>query len=74
MLLQIVTTAQLGKASDDKMADLTELGVTGDQEHVSCNAIHEHLLASDSIVAESKEDPRNVRMNLSVIDGAQSVE
>ena len=56
------------------MTDLTELWVTGDQEHVSCDAIHEHLLTSDAIVAESEEDPRNVRMNLSVIDGAQSIE
>ena len=74
LLLQIVTTAQLSETSDDQVTNLTELGVARDQEHVSCNAIHEHLLASDAIVAESEEDPRHVCMNLGVVDGAQSVE
>ena len=30
MLLEVLTTTQLGESSDDKMADLAELGVAGD--------------------------------------------
>jgi hypothetical protein len=49
------------------VADLLVLGVAGDQEHFSGDALDQHLLPSDAIVAESQEDPRNIGLDDHVI-------
>ena len=56
------------------MANLAELWIARDEEHVSCDTIHEHLLARDTIVAEGEENPRNVRVDLRVVNRAQCIE
>jgi hypothetical protein len=53
MLSHVRAPSQLRKASNDQVSDLIELRITRNQEHVSCNAISQHLFACDAIVAES---------------------
>lgn len=60
LLRLLDASAQLGKASDDKVADLLVVGVARDQEHVPCDSLFEHLLARDVIIAERKEDPSDI--------------
>jgi hypothetical protein len=50
-ILQLSASPKLGEASNDKMANLVELRVTRYEEHVSCDAVLNHGLARDAVVA-----------------------
>ena len=56
------------------MANLAELRIATHQEHVSRDAIHEHLLARDAVVAECEEYPAHISVDLGVVDTAECVE
>lgn len=73
LLLQVVCPTELCKASDDKMANLAELRVARHQEHVTRDSIHQHLLACDAIIAEGKEDPADIGVDLGIVDATQCV-
>lgn len=45
------------------MPDLIEVRVARDEEHVTGDALCQHLLASDIVGAERQKDPRHVRLN-----------
>ena len=49
--LLIGAPAKLSKACDHQMTDLLEVGIAGDKEHVTCDTLLEHLLASDVVGA-----------------------
>lgn len=66
MFSHIRTPPKLSETSDDQVANLIELGVATDEEHVSCDTISKHLFSSDAVIAQCEEDPTNVRLNLSV--------
>ena len=72
-VLEVSTSAKFCKTSDDKMPDLMKLWVAADQEHVSRDAVLKHLSACDSIVAKCKENPRDVCLNLSIINWVKPI-
>lgn len=59
-LTRLFDSAELSKACDDQVPDLLVVGVAGHEEHVPSDALHEHLLSSDPIRAQSEEHPREV--------------
>lgn len=63
MLLLISALAEFGKASDDQVPDLLIIRIARHQEHISRNSFLQHLIASDSVVAQGQEDPGDVCLN-----------
>ena len=55
------------------MPDLVELRVARDQEHVTSYSILKHLLASDPIIAEGKEDPRHIGLDVLLVNYSKRV-
>ena len=56
------------------MPDLAKLWIARNEEHISGDAVHQHLFACDSVIAQCEKDPGNIRVNLSIINTAQRVE
>jgi len=52
LLGPVSASAQLCKARYNQVSNLAELRVAADEEHVSGDAIDQHLLARDSVVAQ----------------------
>lgn len=72
-VLQLCAPTQLGKSGYDEVADLVELLVARNEEHIPCNAIFNHSLSSNTVVTEGQEDPRNVSLYNAVVYGAEGV-
>ena len=73
LFLVDVAPPQLGETSDHEVADLTGLAAC-DGEHVAGDAIGEHLLACDPIVAQGEEQPCSVSLNLLVFNDTERAE
>lgn len=67
-MLEVGTSAEFCKTSDDKMPDLMKLGVTADQEHVSCDSVFKHLSACDTVVAKCEEDPKEFFLDIDIVN------
>jgi hypothetical protein len=52
MLTHVRTPTKLSKTSDNQVANLIELRVTTDEEHISCDTICKHLFPSDTIITQ----------------------
>jgi len=44
-----------------------KLWIAANKEHISGDSVDEHLLPSDSIVAESQKDPTDISLDLSIV-------
>lgn len=65
---QLGAPSKLSEPGNNQVSNLVELGVAGDQEHVSGDTVAEHLASSDAIITEGKEDPRDVGLDVLLID------
>jgi hypothetical protein len=52
LLSHVSASAKLCKPRNNQVSNLVELRITAHKEHVSRNAIDQHLLACDSVVAQ----------------------
>ena len=56
------------------MSNLVKLWIAANKEHISGDSVDEHLLPSDSIVAESQKDPTDISLDLSIVYHTQWIE
>jgi len=56
------------------MSYLVELRVARHKEHITSDSVLHHGFSCDTIVAESKEDPRNICLNNSIVNGPKAIE
>ena len=68
---QIFTATKFGKTSNDKLSYLGKFWVATYEEHISGDALIKHLLSRDSIVAQSHENPADVRVDHHIIETFQ---
>ena len=60
VLLLVRALAKFSKTSDDQVPDLLIIRIARYQEHIPRDSLLQHLVASDSVVAQGQEDPRDI--------------
>lgn len=66
-VLKLSASPELCEAGNDEVANLVELRVARDEEHVSSDAVLDHGLAGDTVVAKGQEDPGDVSLDDAVV-------